>query len=129
RDRPPRSLGFGTRDDEQPDGAALGDRDLSDTVAKGEAILGGVHQRLPIPRRWYGVVGAWLGATRLDAEGRSDREPRAVARGGGRRLRAPGAVAMGARPSWPSPERVREPPRDVGGSQADPVGRAGRVGV
>ncbi len=65
------------------------------------------------------VVGTRLGETRVDAEERPDREPRAVARGGRCRERTRGAVAVGARTPRAPAERVREPPRDVGRGEAD----------
>src|SRR5436190_17591547 len=74
-------------------------------------------------------MGAWVERARLDAEGRSDRESRALA---SRRLRSIGTerrVALGAGPRRTPTERVRELPRNARRPRTDRLGRRRRVGV
>ncbi|CAA9331871.1 MAG: Ribonuclease HI, partial [uncultured Gemmatimonadaceae bacterium] len=127
--RAARLLDLRALDDEQPDGAAVGDRGDAGAVAEGRALLGGVHQRLALPHRRDDRLGARVGAARLDAEDRPDREPRAVEGGAVGARRARGGVALGEGARGARAERVRQPPGHAGGGAADRLRGARGVGV
>src|ERR1051326_645413 len=74
-------------------------------------------------------MGARVECTRMEAKGRRNRESRAVAGGSVQRRGTCGRVAVGAWPSRPSAERVRELSRHAGRARANHLEGRGRVGV
>ena len=116
--------------DQQPDGARRRDRGACELLSKKGArlrvlIVSDSQYLVKGMREW---VPGWVGA-RLEAEGRPDREPRAL-EGPARELAAARrAVDLGARAQGSREERVRQRPRGEGRPGADHVGRHRGVGI
>ena len=97
-------LGFRAGNDEQPYGAPLGDRSIWRARKDEPSVSRRVHERLAVHCRRNALVGRELGCERMEAEGRADRESRAVAESCRRGRAIRDAVELGSRPQRPAAE-------------------------
>ena len=97
RDPAPRLLHSRARHHQQPHGARRGHRRAAAARRQGQAAAGAAGLRLGIPGQGHAGMGARLDRPRLEAEGRRDREPGAVAGAGGFGPEPRGPVDLGSR--------------------------------